>query len=374
MGTFIDGTNSNLIYIIAFGAAFLISLFTTPLSKKFAFKVGAIDHPKERGMHKKPMPLAGGVAIVFGFMLTVLLIAPFVDGFDSLQLTGLLGGGVLITSVGLMDDIYDLDPKIKLIFQILAALIVVYTGTTIELVTWPWSSTNIIDIGVFSKLFTMLWIIGVTNAVNLIDGLDGLAAGISSIAALSLMLLSILTVNPIPVAIVLTAALAGACLGFLPHNFNPATIFMGDTGSTFLGFTLSVISIQGLIKSYTAITIFIAVIVLGLPIFDTFCAIIRRVIKKQPVMQPDRGHLHHKLVDRGYSQKRVVLTLYGVSSGFGIAGILIAINDVILAIIILVIMFAIWVLDYFIVSKEKEQDILENITLTTKNEEKEHNL
>ncbi|TCK87910.1 UDP-GlcNAc:undecaprenyl-phosphate GlcNAc-1-phosphate transferase [Natranaerovirga hydrolytica] len=349
----INGLNPSYIYILAFGIAFAISLLMTPVSKKIAFKIGAIDYPKSRGMHKKPMPLAGGIAIVSGFMLTVIFIVPFMNGVENVQLMGLIFGGILITSVGLLDDVHSLSPKIKLSFQIIAALIVVYTGTTIEYFSWPFSSANIIELGAMSKLVTMVWVIGVTNAVNLIDGLDGLAAGVSSIAALCLMLLSILTPVPIPVTIVLTAALAGSCLGFLPYNFNPAKIFMGDTGSTFLGFTLAVISIQGLMKSYTAVTVFVAVLVLGLPIFDTFFAIFRRVISGRPVMEADRGHLHHRLVDRGYSQKRAVLTLYGISSCFGLAGILFALTDALVAFILLATMLIVWVIDNFIIVREK---------------------
>lgn len=346
MFDFLKGINSNLIYIIAFSIAFAIACLVTPFSKKFAYKVGAIDMPKARGMHTKPMPLAGGTAIVMGFMVTVALIAPSIDNLELFHLVGLIGGGIVITIVGLLDDIYDLPAKAKLFFQILAALIVVFTGTTIQAVSWPWAPGGVILLGSFSKVITIIWIIGITNAVNLIDGLDGLATGISSIAALCLMFISILYGEP--TAVLLTAALAGSCLGFLPHNFNPATIYMGDTGSTFLGFTLSVISIQGLIKSYTAITIIVAVLILGLPIFDTFFAILRRVANGKPVMQADRGHLHHRLVDRGYSHKRAVLTLYGVSGGFGIAGILIAMNDIKLALIIIGLIIVVWLFDFIL--------------------------
>lgn len=344
-----ESVSGNLIYIIAFLIAFGIACLATPLSKKFAFKVGAIDMPKERGMHSKPMPLAGGTAIILGFIVTVLVLVPSIEELRFIQLIGLIIGSVVISIVGLLDDIFDLNAKTKLIFQIISGLIVVYTGTTIEIISWPWSSNGIIALGAFSKIVTILWIIGVTNAVNLIDGLDGLAAGVSSIASLCLMLISI--INGDPIAILLTASLAGACLGFLPHNFNPATIFMGDTGSTFLGFTLAVISIQGLIKSYTAITVIVAAIVLGLPIVDTFFAILRRVAKGKPVMEADRGHLHHRLVDRGYSHRKAVLTLYGVSGGFGISGILVTTNDVLWAIIIIVIIMLIWLLDYAIIKK-----------------------
>lgn len=334
-----------VIYPLAFLMAFVITLFLTPVSRKLAFKVDAVVYPNARGMHKKPMPLAGGVAIVLGFVITIIIFLPFIKGFDIKQITGLLIGSILIMIVGLFDDIHELSAKIKLLFQIVVALIVVYTGTTIDVISWPFAQTGFLQIGGFDKILTVIWIVGVTNAVNLVDGLDGLAAGISSIAALCIMLLSILTANPIPISIVLTASLAGACLGFLPHNFNPATIFMGDTGSNFLGFALSVISIQGLLKGYTAITIIISVLVLGLPIFDTFFAIFRRAIKGQPVMQADRGHLHHRLIDRGYSQKKAVLTLYGVSGIFGIVAILYAIDDVKLAGYVLLLMFGYWIFD-----------------------------
>lgn len=353
MFDFLKGIDSNLIYIIAFVIAFAIACFTTPLSRKFAYKVGAIDMPKARGMHTKPMPLAGGLSIVLGFIITVALIAPSIKNLEIKHLFGLILGGAVITIVGLLDDIYDLPAKLKLFFQILAALIVIFTGTTIQAISWPWAPHGVILLGSFSNVITIVWIIGVTNAVNLIDGLDGLATGVSSIAALCLMFISIL--HGESTAILLTAALAGSCLGFLPHNFSPATIYMGDTGSTFLGFTLSVISIQGLIKSYTAITIIIAVLILGLPIFDTFFAILRRIANGKPVMQADRGHLHHRLVDRGYSHKRAVLTLYGISGGFGIAGILIAMNDITFAIIIIGIIIAVWLLDT-IVRKIKEKE------------------
>lgn len=343
MFDFLKGINSNFIYIIAFVIAFLIACFTTPLSRKIAYKIGAIDMPKARGMHSKPMPLAGGISIVLGFLITVAFIAPSIKNLETKHLIGLIVGGAVITIVGLLDDIYDLPAKLKLFFQILAALIVVFTGTTIQAISWPWAPYGVILLGSLSNVITIIWIIGVTNAVNLIDGLDGLATGVSSIAALCLMFISIL--HGESTAVLLTAALAGACLGFLPHNFSPATIYMGDTGSTFLGFTLSVISIQGLIKSYTAITIIIAVLILGLPIFDTFFAILRRIANGKPVMQADRGHLHHRLVDRGYSHKRAVLTLYGISGGFGIAGILIAMNDIDLALLIIGLIIAVWVLD-----------------------------
>jgi UDP-GlcNAc:undecaprenyl-phosphate GlcNAc-1-phosphate transferase len=277
---------------------------------------------------------------------------PAVDKFNINHYIGLVGGGILITILGLLDDMYNLKALLKLVFQILAALIVVFSGVTINVVTWPWAGNGVLMLGAWSDIITVLWIIGITNAVNFIDGLDGLAAGISSIASLCLMIIAILGGGE-PAIILLTAALAGSCMGFLPYNFNPASIFMGDTGSTFLGFSLAVISIQGLIKSYTAITIVVAVIILGLPIFDTAFAIIRRILNKKPIMQADRGHLHHKLVDRGYSQKSAVILLYIISGTFGIAGILVAMNNIVLAIGIVFVMFIVWLISNFINKNKK---------------------
>ena len=329
-------SNNNIYLLLAFGLAFIIALTTTPLCKKIAFKVGAVDHPKDRGVHTKIMPRAGGISIVLGFMCSILTVAPFIEQFRFKEVAVLLIGGLIIALLGFVDDIKNLNAKFKFLIQILVALMVVVAETRIEVITWPFNDSGAIVLGYWpSFILTILWIVGVTNAVNLLDVLDGLAAGISSISALCLMFISILSTPPNMVAIVLTAALAGSSLGFLPHNFNPAKIFMGDTGSTFLGFTLAVVSIQGLIKSYTAITLVIAILVLALPIFDTAFAIIRRLLNGKPIMQADRGHLHHRLMDRGYSQKRAVLTLYCISGGFGIIGILYAKQDVVSAVMLL---------------------------------------
>lgn len=306
--------------------ALLISFFTTPLAKKIAFKVGAIDQPKDRGVHTEPMPRMGGIAIVLGFMITLLVITPFVPLLNWRQFFGVSAGAFIIFILGFFDDIYDLNAKFKLVLQIVAALLVSSSGIKIQFVTWPFLDNSLISLQPFATPLTIIWIVGVTNAVNLIDGLDGLAAGVSSIASICLMALSIHSGHPL--ALMLTATLAGSCLGFLPYNFNPATTFMGDTGSTFLGFILAVTSILGLLKSYTFATIFIAVLVLGLPIFDTAFAILRRFINGKPIMEADRGHLHHRLMDKGYSQKQAVVTLYGISGGLGLMAIALSTNDI----------------------------------------------
>lgn len=353
MSDLIKGINVNIIYTVALIAAFFTTSFLTPLSMKLAEKAGVIDHPKERGMHVKPMPLAGGTAIVGSFVIVSILVAPWVEGFVSSEFIGLIVGCIIISVLGFLDDKYQLSPKIRIFFQLLAALIVVFSGTRIEWLSWPWSEHGLIQLHTLGNFISVLWIVGLTNAVNFIDGLDGLAAGVASIASISFMVISFLF-GP-PIAVVLAAILAGSCLGFLPHNFNPAKIFMGDTGATFLGFTLAVISIQGLTKSYTMITLIVGAIVLGLPLFDTSFAIIRRLLNNKPVMEGDRGHLHHRLVDKGISHKKAVLTMYAVSGGFGIAGILFALKDFLFAALIIATILVVWLGDILYTSAKKEK-------------------
>ena len=310
-----------LLYIAAFASAFAITLVTTPFAKWLSVKVGAIDYPKDRGVHKKPMPRMGGVAIVLGFLVTVLMVYYFDRSMDARQFAGFIIGAVLIAGLGVVDDMKNLPAKLKFCVQIVAALIVVFSGTRIQNVLWPVTAA----LQKFSIPITLIWIVGVTNAVNLIDGLDGLAAGVTGIAAVSLMVLCIITGTT--TAVVLTAALAGACLGFLPRNFNPAEIFMGDTGSTFLGFVLAVTSILGVFKGYALLAVVVSVFCIGLPIFDTIFAMLRRMAKNQPIMQADRGHLHHRLIDRGCSQKQAVLIMYAISMFLGLLAIFIAVKD-----------------------------------------------
>lgn len=335
-------THNWVLYIAAFASAFAISLVTTPLAKKISMKVGAIDYPKDRGMHKKPMPRMGGIAIVFGFMITVLVLSNFIESIEMRQFAGLVIGATIIVILGIFDDIYNLRARFKLCVQIMAALVVVFSGIRINVVLWPFTAY----LQTLSGPITLIWIIGVTNAVNLIDGLDGLAAGVSSIAALCLMVLCILTGSE--TAVVLTAALAGSCLGFLPRNFNPAEIFMGDTGATFLGFVLAVTSILGVFKGYAILALIVSLLCLGLPIFDTLFAMLRRMIRHKPIMQADRGHLHHRLIDRGYSQRQAVLILYGISLLCGLFAIFISFKDTrTIVVVILTIIILSFVIYYF---------------------------
>ena len=314
---------------IAFLIAFIISMMLTPYTIKIAEKIGAVDVPKDkRRMHTREMPKFGGPAVIIGFLvsvaylLMVMSIEKSIDLFTAEQygfkLIGLFLGIIIITIVGIIDDIKTLKPIGKLLGQVLAAGIIVAFGIKIEHIG------QIALNDVTSIILTILWIVGITNAINLIDGLDGLSTGITLISCISLLIIFSLNASPL-IAIILITALIGALVGFLPFNFAPAKTFIGDTGSNFLGFMLSVISILGIAKTYTIAVIVLPVIVLGLPIFDVLMAIIRRTIKGKSlkaVFQADKGHLHHKLVAKGFSQKQAVLILYGISAAFGMFAVI----------------------------------------------------
>lgn len=331
-------THDWILYIAAFASAFGVSLLGTPYAKKLSIRVGAIDYPRDRGMHTEPIPRMGGIAIVLGFMVTMGILAVFLPDVRTKQFAGFVAGALVIAVTGVVDDIFTLRARNKLLLQILAAMVVVLTGTRIDVVLHP--ITTYLES--LSGPITLFWIIGVTNAVNLIDGVDGLAVGISSIGALCLMVLCVISGSQL--AVVLTAALAGSCLGFLPRNFSPAEVIMGDTGALFLGFVLSVSSIIGVFKGYALLAVLIAVFALALPITDTLFAIIRRAINKKPIMEADRGHLHHRLIDAGYSHKQAVIILYGLNLLTGVFAIVIAMRDVraiIVTVVFLLVMLAV---------------------------------
>jgi UDP-N-acetylmuramyl pentapeptide phosphotransferase/UDP-N-acetylglucosamine-1-phosphate transferase len=304
-------------YIIMFLTALIVSLAITPIVIKFARKIGALDIPNDnRRVHKVPIPLIGGLGIYAAFALTIVIFLPLTN-----QIRGILLGSTFIMACGLVDDLKPLKPRVKLMLQVIGSLILVYFGVRIRFVTNPFDNiVGMSDVGWLSIPATVFWIVGVTNAFNLIDGLDGLAAGIAFISCITLFVVSI--TNERMTAVFMTSALAGSTLGFLPYNFNPAKIFMGDTGAQFLGFVLAAISIQGAIKSAAAIVITVPILALGLPIYDTLIAMVRRFINKRPVMEADRGHLHHKLLDMGLNQKQAVLVMYSISGLLGVSAIL----------------------------------------------------
>ena len=313
--------------------ALAISFLATPLVKVLAQKMGAMDIPKDnRRMHHVPIPRMGGLAIFLGFLIATLAFTPEID----LGLRSILLGAVVIVILGVLDDRFALKALPKLFVQIAAACIVVFYGNCrIDRLTNPFGTTlsSFWDLGVLSYPITIIWIVAITNAVNFIDGLDGLACGVSCISSVNLLVIALLVAEE-PVAVVV-AAMTGACLGFVPYNFNPAKIFMGDTGSTFLGFMLATISIQGLFKAYTVISFAVPFLLLGLPIFEICFSIIRRLASGKNPMQADRGHFHHRLIDMGFTQKQSVAIAYVLTAILGLVAVLLTVSGAMKALIML---------------------------------------
>ena len=319
---------------IAFILAFVVAFVATPYTIKVAKKIGAVDIPKdERRTHKRSIPKFGGPAVILGFFVSTIYLLVVMTMEKTINLLGveeygkkLLGFaiGVGILSIFcVVDDIKTIKPLTKLFGQIIATIVIIAAGIRIDGITLPFLNFPEIH-EITSIILTMAWVIIVTNAINLIDGLDGLSSGISVISAVSLLIIFVLNGSSM-LSIVLITALAGALVGFLPYNFSPAKTFIGDTGTNFLGFSLAVISILGSAKTYTAAVIVLPLIVLGLPIFDTIVAIIRRLIKGKSikaVFKADKGHIHHKLLAKGYSQKQAVVMLYGISAILGIFAVI----------------------------------------------------
>ena len=318
---------------IAFTIAFISTFMITPHTINLAKKLGAVDTPQDdRRMNKVIMPRLGGLAIIIGFFLSsiYLLSTMTIEGTLNLlqenyymKVLGFVIGALLIGVTCFIDDVKGVRAIIKLIVQIAAAVICVKCGIRIDRINIPF--LNFLDMGnIMAYLVTIIWIVGITNAINLIDGLDGLSTGIAIISCISLMVIFSLNGSPL-VSIILITSLCGALVGFLPYNFNPAKTFMGDTGSNFIGYCLSILSIIGMAKTYTAIVLIAPLIVFGLPLFDTSFAIVRRLIKGKSikaVFKPDAGHLHHRLIKHGFTQKQAVLILYAVTAFLGIFAII----------------------------------------------------
>lgn len=320
----------------------LVALIATPLVILLANKTGAMDKPDARKVHKKPIPRIGGLAIYAGFTTSIIFMAiKFgLDGEQVKETVGLVLSGSLIVALGLVDDYKNLPAKVKLLGQICAAaVLVLFFDVRIDFVTDPFG--DYIYLEWFAIPATMFWLVGLTNTVNLIDGLDGLAAGVAAIASFTIMLIA-LEQGFVLVAI-MTAALAGSAVGFLKYNFNPAEIFMGDTGSMFLGFMLAGISVTGAVKSVATIALIVPIFALGLPILDTTFAIVRRLRGGVPIFKPDKGHLHHRLLGVGFTQRQAVLLMYVISALFGLSAIaLTAVSYQIAVLILFVVIVAIF--------------------------------
>lgn len=297
-------------FLLIFILSLICSYTLTPLIKRVAESINiGMAYPGERKVHTRPIPQVGGWAIYLTFLLVVLLTLKLKG-----QLLGILLGGSLILILGTIDDLFNLPAKVKLVGQILAALILLFFGVKISFVTNPLG--GMIYLGGWGVLVTVLWVVGITNALNLIDGLDGLAAGISIIAAATFFCLSYLG-KPAETILVLSLILMGSSLGFLRYNFSPARVFMGDSGSMFLGFTLSAVAVMGAFKSAATLALLAPILVLGVPILDTAFAIARRLKSGQPAFQADKEHIHHKLLQLGLSQRQTVLLIYLVSIFLG---------------------------------------------------------
>ena len=306
--------------LIAVFAAAAISFVLTPLVKRMAIRFGFVDIPKdERRMHKHAIPTIGGVAIFAAFLLVALWMCEL-----DRQLLGMLAGSLVIVILGIIDDKYDLNAKLKFVVQILAAAIPVSQGCVIRYISHPFGmfGSSYLNLGILAIPVTIIWIVALTNAVNFIDGLDGLSVGVCSISSLAMAVIA-LTLGQGREALIL-AALLGACLGFLPYNFNPAKIFMGDTGATFLGFMLACMSVSGLFKLYAVISFAVPLLVLGVPLFDICFACIRRLWHHVSPMHADRSHIHHRLIDSGFNTRQSVLILYIAASLMGVLAVVVS--------------------------------------------------
>ena len=367
---------------IAFILAFVVTFVTTPYTMKIAKKIGAIDIPKdERRAHKRSIPKFGGPAVILGFLASTiyLLIVMSIENSINLfgpqeywkKLLGFLAGILIIAGFCVVDDTKTIKPITKLIGQTIGAIFVVMSGIRIEGITLPFLNFPEMH-EITSILITIAWIIFVTNAINLIDGLDGLSSGISVISAISLLVIFVLNGSSL-ISIVLITALAGALVGFLPFNFTPAKTFLGDTGSNFLGFSLSVISILGSAKTYTAAVIVLPLIALGLPIFDTTWAIIRRLIKGKSikaVFKADKGHLHHRLMAKGYTQRQAVLILYGVTATLGMIAIILLDSGIWKALSFALLVIAIVAIGYKDIVHLRDNEEIENEKLKSNRTDK----
>jgi UDP-GlcNAc:undecaprenyl-phosphate GlcNAc-1-phosphate transferase len=305
-------------YAFVLVLALVVTAVVTPVVRRLALKYGLVDEPGGRKVHAEAIPRIGGVAIVSGFAVALAVQAAgevwwgwggeLTEGGQ--EFAAVLAGLAVIFVVGLLDDLVTLSPGQKFIGQLVAAGVVIAWGPRVEFIADPFSG-GLVYLGLMSIPITLVWILGFTNIINLIDGIDGLAAGITAIAAGTFLLLAAQS-NQL-VAAACAAALVGACLGFLRYNFPPASIFMGDSGALFLGFALATISLLGVMKSVAAITLVVPLLVIWVPIFDTGSAIIRRWRHGRPIQEADRGHIHHRLLGRGFDQRQTVLIIYAWS-------------------------------------------------------------
>ncbi|EHQ90394.1 glycosyltransferase family 4 protein [Desulfosporosinus youngiae] len=325
-------------YGLTFLMALVIVIIATPVSIKLAKHWGAIAYPGGRHIHSRPIPRLGGLAIYAAFWMTALVTQAWTK-----NIWGLFIGSTIIVAVGIWDDIREIRPLYKLYWQIAAAAVLLFFGFSMDFISLPFLDKDVIfsDFGLSAVgiILMLFWVVGLVNTVNVSDGLDGLAAGICFIVAI-LLFWSAYGINQVSAAH-LTLALAGALLGFLLFNFPPARVFMGDSGSMFLGYIIGGISIMGLLKTATILGLVFPLLVMGMPVTDLTFAIIRRKLRGQSIAMADRGHLHHRLLDAGFTQRQAVLLMYGISACFGMAAVLGAKGLWVGALVVLLIVFGI---------------------------------
>ncbi|HES1118190.1 TPA: glycosyltransferase family 4 protein [Streptococcus pyogenes] len=322
-------------YVLVLIGALLMSLFLTPLVRFLAFRVGAVDNPNARRVNKVPMPTSGGLAIFMSFLVVSLGLIPiaskgamfFGQTYFSYILPVVIGATV-ITLTGFLDDLYELSPKLKM-FGILIGAVIVWAFTDFKFDSFkiPFGGPLLV-FGPFLTLFlTVLWIVSITNAINLIDGLDGLVSGVSIISLVTMAIVSYFFLPQKDFFLTLTIlVLISAIAGFFPYNYHPAMIYLGDTGALFIGFMIGVLSLQGL-KNSTAVAVVTPVIILGVPIMDTIVAIIRRSLSGQKFYEPDKMHLHHRLLSMGFTHRGAVLVVYGITMLFSLISLLLNVSS-----------------------------------------------
>jgi UDP-GlcNAc:undecaprenyl-phosphate GlcNAc-1-phosphate transferase len=326
-------TEAGTTYLLAAAGAAtlaaLVSYVLTPIVQQAALRHGAAHEPRARDLHTGPVARWGGLAIYGAFVIAVLLALAILHWGFGREIAwrtmragmGVFLAGTLLSVVGMLDDLYDIPPGRQILYQLLCAALVLPFGVRIDVLSDPFHPGGMIHLGWWSYPVTLLWIVGVTNAINWIDGLDGLAAGVCAIAAMTLTFMAVQKAQP---ALALAAAaLCGSLLGFLRYNFNPAKIFMGG-GAPFVGFTLAALATVGAFKVAAAMAILVPILILGLPIFDTAFVIIRRFMSGRPIYKADNSHLHHRLLARGFTQRQTVLILYVVSLSLSAVAIFLA--------------------------------------------------
>ena len=334
-GVFMNGACAVLL-------ALLLAFTLTPAVRAFAYVIGAIDVPRDnRRMHKRPIPRIGGLSIFAAFVVSTLIFCEV-----NQTLLAIYAGGLLIVVVGIIDDVKPINAWVKFLAQIIAATVAVLCGVKLEFIN---ILGEYIHFGYLSIPLTILWIVGLTNAINLIDGLDGLACGVSAISSISLFFVTLIKGDA--QSAIITAVLAASCLGFLPFNSNPAKIFMGDTGALFLGYTLAVFSVEGVFKMHTVLAFLIPIAVFALPLFDTINAFTRRILKHQSPFTPDKNHLHHRLIAQGFSHKQSVYIIYAICAILGISAVTFSADNPGKAIMILAVGFAVLGVYLLLISK-----------------------